>query len=109
MTPLTADMMFMYDPATGANAYRLPVEVRYTTPAGVLHVPVDTLPFYRWRVPTILFVEEYFWKTDTRAHRYALCHELARHYGPGTGFEIHLEDARARLQDLGLNREHHCP
>ena len=109
MTPLTFDMMLMYDPASRTNAYQHSVEVRYATPEGVLHVPVNTLSFYRWRVPAILFVEEWFWKTNTRAHVYALCHELARTHGPGAGFEIHMDGVDAQMQAYGLNQEHACP
>jgi hypothetical protein len=108
MTPLTFDMMMMYDPRTRTSLYERKVEVIYWTEHERRRVPFEALSFYRWRIPAILFAEEYLWGTDTRAHRYALCHELERRYGPGLAFMIQVDVPDSAAKPFGLNTLHAC-
>lgn len=109
MTPLTFDMMMMYDPKSNTSFYQHLITVVYQTARGDVTVPLEALSFYRWRIPVILFMEEFFWKADTRAHRYALCHELAQLTGPGTAFMVRLDLEDGGGEPHGLNRFHACP
>ena len=109
MTPLTFDMMLMRDTASGLSLYAHDVELHYRTAEGTVELPPERLPLYRWRIPVILFFEETWWRADTRGHRHALCHELARQAGPGSAFLVRLAVRKGTVEPYGINVWQECP
>lgn len=107
-TPLTADMMMMYDPRYRLSLYRSRLDVRYRASAGEVQVPWRELSFYGWRVPSILFIENVYWNLPVALEISALCRELERLRGPGEAFAV-ATDLPAEVASLvGLNRWYAC-
>lgn len=103
MTPLTFDMITMYDPGEKLNIYKYKIEVIYRTHAGDKIIPLSSLSFYGFKVPAILFVEVYRAGNDTSSFIHALSYELKKRYGPGTEFMIHVDTQDKSVQRYGLN------
>lgn len=108
IVPFTCDMTFMYDVTTKTNLYSQPIEVVYKTKEGDRIISYESLPLYGWRVPALLFSDEYYHGGNTSAHLYALCQELKRKEGQGEGFiiRVNLEDRLAYR--YGLNQFYSC-
>lgn len=108
-TPLTADMMMMYDGRYRQSLYKSSLSVWYLRRAGdrVL-VPWSELSFYGWRVPAILFIENYYWGLPARGEIHALCRELEKRRGPGDGFIVETDLPHEVASLVGLNRWFKC-
>ena len=75
-TPLTPDMMFMYDFRYQKTLYRS--KLRFLAREGdetPVELPIRDLSFYGWRVPFILFIELARYQEPLEAAVHALCHE----------------------------------
>lgn len=108
-TPLTADMMMMYDSRYRRSMYRSRLTVWYRRgPDDRIEVPWEELSFYGWRVPAILFIENYYWGLPTQGEVHALCRELERRRGKGTGFLVESDLPSEVASLVGLNRWFAC-
>lgn len=108
-TPLTADMMMMYDSRYRQSLYRSRLKVWYLRAADEkIEVPWSELSFYGWRVPAILFIENYYWGLPTRGEIHALCRELEKRRGKGSGFLVESDLPNEVASLVGLNRWFPC-
>ena len=103
MTPLTSDMMMMYDPTSQLNLYKHHLSVIYRSESGEKIIPVRSLPFYGFKVPAILFVGMTYAKVNTRCFVHAMSYKLGKLYGPGTEFMLRVDTDDNEVKAYGLN------
>lgn len=107
-TPLTADMMMMYDARYKKSLYLSRLDVVYRTAGGEVTVPWSELSFYGWRVPAILFIESTYWNLPVAGEVHALCRELFRRRGAGDAFVVRTDLPSDIAAAIGLNRWFPC-
>jgi hypothetical protein len=108
-TPLTPDMMLMFDDRYSESMYKHPLVVSYKNiDKKVFTVSWEDLPFYKFRIPGILFIEMYYWGLPVRAEIHALCLHLVKKFGEVESFMFtsDLPDEISRAS--GMNRWFSC-
>lgn len=108
MTPLTFDMMMMYDSGKKLNIYKYKIDVIYRSESGDKIIPGRALSFYGFKVPAILFSEMCRAGIDTSCFIYAMSYYLKKQYGPGTEFMIHVNTDEEGVKSYGLNIFYPC-
>ena len=108
MKPFTSDMVFMYDNDLQKNLYKDDFNILYQTNQQLLEIEVRDLSFHRFRIPfTWLGIAARDGQNVTPYIK-ALCFELQRAHGPGSGFSINTHTDSNIEQKYKMNQFFEC-
>ncbi len=108
MKPFTSDMVFMYDADLSTSLYQYDFDIAYHGPDQDKVIDVRELSFHRFRVPFTWLGITAREGLDTAGPIYALCHELERVYGDGSGFTIRSQARRDVAAKYQMNQKIRC-
>jgi len=106
-TPITADMMLMYDFGTKQPLYQFPFKLEVE---GDKSVTLDwqKLGFYHLKVPTILFIDNLHYGERVRLEIRAICHSLGQWVSQPKRFRYWIPSPEKTWKNYGLNQWFDC-
>ena len=110
MTPLTADMISMYDKKSGYHSYTYPLDMLiYDNDNEEKVIDFKEQSFYRLKLPSLEYVGAFLSGEGLPGTIYAVCFELNKEYGPVEKWVLRAQGGGMEAVSKGYNILQNCP